>query len=344
MKDLPRYDISKSYEWNYDNAPPPQDVEVATVPGNWSLCGLEVDSPLGIPAGPLLNGAWCLYYASLGFDVITYKTVRSGERLCYPLPNLQPVSCGELKGGEPTVPSSAEMLGSWAVSFGMPSKAPEKWQADVQQTRDALPNGKLLIVSTVGTMQEHWSIDDLAHDYGECCRMAVESGADVVEINFSCPNVATCDGQLYQNPQDSGRVAEIVRGKIGDAPLVVKVGHILDTEVIPQLVSELDRSVQAIAMTNSIATHVTDSSGETMFSGQLRGICGEATREASLEQVRHFAKPIAEQNSAIEIIGVGGIGSLSHVQQFLDAGAKSTHLATAAMVDPSVALEIRRSW
>ena len=39
------------------------------LPGDWDFCGLPVDSPLGVPAGPLLNGDWCLYYASLGFDV-----------------------------------------------------------------------------------------------------------------------------------------------------------------------------------------------------------------------------------------------------------------------------------
>ena len=53
------------------------------MPGQWQFCGLPVNSPLGVAAGPLLNGRWCLYYASLGFDVLTYKTVRSRRRECY---------------------------------------------------------------------------------------------------------------------------------------------------------------------------------------------------------------------------------------------------------------------
>ena len=68
------------------------DVDVPMYPGTWDFCGLPVDSPLGIPAGPLLNSRWILYYAGLGFSVLTYKTVRSAFRASYERPNLIPVA------------------------------------------------------------------------------------------------------------------------------------------------------------------------------------------------------------------------------------------------------------
>src|SRR5262245_21595180 len=115
---LPRYDPGETDDWNYEHTPDQVEVEVPAVPGSWQFCGLRVGSPLGVPAGPLLNGRWLLYYASLGFDVLTYKTVRSGPRECYPLPNLQPVCCGQLHGSESNLPVAGAMTGSWAVSFG----------------------------------------------------------------------------------------------------------------------------------------------------------------------------------------------------------------------------------
>lgn len=336
-----RYNIEQTYEWNYRHAPEPVSRDVPPVAGEWSLCGLPVDSPLGIPAGPLLNGRWVLYYASLGFDVLTYKTVRSTQRECYPLPNLQPVDCGQLSGSETELKSVASMAGSWAVSFGMPSKAPDVWRADVEETRHKLPPGKLLSVSVVGTVKEGWSIDDLAADYAQCARWAVESGADLIETNFSCPNVSTCDGQLYQQPRDMTTVAGAVRQAIGPVPYIIKIGHVTSQTEAVSLLDAVGEMIDAIAMTNSIATTVR-ADDNLLFDGQRRGICGDATRAASTAQVALFARLLRERGSDVELIGVGGASTAAHVRDYLSAGASAVHIATAAMVDPHVALEIRR--
>ncbi len=339
--ELPRYDRSRTYEWNYEHAPDPVDLEISAVPGEWRFCGLPVDSPLGVPAGPLLNGRWCLYYASLGFDVLTYKTVRSSERACYPLPNLQPVRCGELQGVESNLPAIDQMQGSWAVSFGMPSKAPDLWRADVQQTRDQLSSGKLLSVSVVGTVQDGWTIEDLADDYARCAKWAVESGADCIETNFSCPNVATCDGQLYQQPADAAVVAARVRQAIGNVPYIAKIGRIMQADEAESLLDAIGNSVDGLAMTNSIAATVLDGK-KLLFDGQKRGICGDATRAASIDQTQMMSRLISERGLNVQLIGVGGASDAEHVREYLAAGAHAVHIATAAMIDPALAIEVRK--
>jgi len=333
-----------TYDFNYEHAPDPVDVDVPPVPGSWHFCGLPVDSPLGIPAGPLLNGRWVLYYASLGFDILTYKTVRSSPRACYPLPNLQPVSTGQLTGNESDVRAIEAMTGSWAVSFGMPSKSPDTWRADVDRTRRQLPEGKLLVVSVVGTVQEGWGVDDLADDYARCARWAVDSGADAVETNFSCPNVSTCDGQLYQELDAVRTVTSRVRQAIGSVPYVIKVGHLECPDHIRALLDAAARFVDGVAMTNSIATKVIGPDGQLLFEGQRRGICGDATRQASLRQTALFAEQAAVREMDVCLIGVGGARTAEHVYDYLLAGAGAVQLATAAMVDPGVGLRIRRDW
>ncbi|NOZ40182.1 MAG: hypothetical protein GXP24_08150 [Planctomycetes bacterium] len=346
MQPLPKYDPAQSYQWNYNHAPDPVELDIPSVPGNWKFAGLKVASPLGIPAGPLLNGRWCLYYASLGFDILTYKTVRSAERECYPLPNLQPVACGQLTGDEGSVPASDTMRGSWAVSFGMPSRSPDDWRKDIETTRSKLPAGKLLSVSVVGTVQEGWSIDRLAADYAQCARWAVESGADCIETNFSCPNVSTCDGQLFQNPTEAALVAAQVRDAIGNTPLLIKVGHVTAASEVAALLTALSPYISGLAMTNSVAVTVahTDSGADKklFFDGQPRGICGAAILSASLQQTKLFAKEMKASQHELDLIGVGGIASVSDVQSYLSAGATAVHLATAAMVNPRIAQEIKQ--
>jgi dihydroorotate dehydrogenase (NAD+) catalytic subunit len=341
---LPRYDPTKTYRWNYDHAPEPTAVSVPAVSGRWNFCGLPVESPLGIAAGPLLNGKWCLTYAALGFDVLTYKTVRSAERACYPLPNLQPVSCENLSGDETRVTPAEQMHGSWAVSFGMPSSAPEIWRRDIEWTRANLSTTKVLCVSVVGTIQDGWTLDDLAEDYALCARWAVESGADCIETNFSCPNVSTCDGQLYQDAEQSRHVAKAVREAIGTVPLILKIGHLRTDESIAALLAGVGDLVDGLAMTNSIATTVGESASDLMFDRQLRGICGEAIRDASVSQTRRFAEAIQDRSLPIKLIGVGGIGTAADVRRYLDAGAHACHLATSAMINPAVGIEIRRNF
>lgn len=349
MSDLPHYDRTRTYNWNYENAPEPVEIDVPQMLGEWTYGGLPVDSPLGMPAGPLLNGKWCLYYASLGFDVLTYKTVRSCEHACYAMPNLQPVACGQLgnaqvQAGQDQLLASETMEGSWAVAFGMPSKPPGHWQDDIEITRTKLAKEKLLSVSVVGTMQDGWGIEELANDYAKCAKWAVESGADTIEINLSCPNVNTCDGQLYQHPHDAVIVSEAVHRAIGTKPLIVKIGHEDSKESASQLIEALAPYISTIATTNCIAATVRKPSGELLFDGNKRGICGAAIQNATYAQVKLLANIIQEQSLNIEVIGVGGISTPEHVKMYLDAGANSVQIATGAMLNPMTAIEIKRSF
>ena len=84
----PTYRTDRSFEWNHANGP--------DFAGPWpavpetpekEFFGLAVRSRFGVPASILLNSRWIDTYARLGFDLLTYKTVRSVKRLCYDVPN-----------------------------------------------------------------------------------------------------------------------------------------------------------------------------------------------------------------------------------------------------------------
>jgi len=191
-------------------------------------------------------------------------------------------------------------------------------------------------------VQPSWTLEDLAEDYAQCAKWAVESGADAIETNFSCPNVATCDGQLYQQPDDARLVVERVREVIGSAPYIIKIGHVASRQAASELLAAIAPQIDAIAMTNSVAAKVRAGSS-LLFDGQQRGICGAAIRDASIGQVALFTELVRERGLATKIIGVGGIGSLEDVTRYLAAGAHACHLATSAMLDPAVAVRIRRT-
>ncbi len=328
-------DASSQIPWQNKAAAGKQVCETPT----YRFLGLPVASPLGIAAGPLLNGNWVLHYSQLGFDVLTYKTVRTQQRSCYPAPNLVPVDTLSVAPGQ-QVKSRREMTGSWAISFGMPSMPPEQWTKDVRWTRDALADGKLLSVSVVATPKEWWTDDDLASDYACCAELAVASGADCIEANFSCPNVCSADGQLYQSPKLAAKVARTIRHAVGNTPLAIKIGHVTTSNEASALCEALAGIVDGISMTNCIAATVHGPNGH-YFDGQPRGIGGAAIRAASVRQVQLFSQLASAHG--IALIGVGGVASAQHVQEYLAAGAHAVHVATAAMVDPEIGISIQRN-
>ncbi|HJO10105.1 MAG TPA: hypothetical protein QGH16_09645 [Verrucomicrobiota bacterium] len=335
-----KYDITRDYDWNFDHAPEAKQIEVDTIDGEWGYCGVPVGSPLGIAAGPLLNGKWLLYYAALGFDILTYKTVRSRERASYGLPNLQPI---DWEGGAvPSEVSASEVMnGSWAVSFGMPSKPPRFWQDDVAVTRTRLHKSKFLSVSVVATAEQHWSIDDLATDYAQCARWAAESGADGVEANFSCPNVSSADGQLYLNPSKARIVAAKLREALPGTPLLLKVGHIDSRESAHEFLDAVAPFADALVMVNGVSASVRWLSGELLFEGQCRGIAGEAIRETVLAQLALFDGVIHDFGFDVSLVGVGGLGQAEDVRACLKRGCEAVQFATAAMLNPGLSLAIR---
>ena len=343
---IDRYDWSRSYEWNYLNPPTVTSLPVPDVPGHFHFLGKKVASPLGVAAGPLLNGHWVLYYASLGFDVLTYKTVRSRERTCYEMPNLLPVRQGEgfdwnrnrvLLGSE-------HMDGSWAVSFGMPSRSPDFWTEDIAWTRKRLSPEKLLSVSVVATPEASTSLSDLAMDYARTAELAVESGADVIEANFSCPNVDSPDGQLYQNPDACVSVAKAIRERIGEIPLILKIGELSGEACIVELFSKLENHAQAFSMINCLAARVNDEKGNWFFQGAQRGIAGPMISSRVVEQVTSFTRIKRENKFEMEVISVGGIRDYGGIQTHLNLGAHAVHVATAAMLNTRMAIDAKSEW
>lgn len=332
---LPRYDILQTYDWNYAHAPePPEGIDVPVVAGEWDFCGLPVASPLGIPAGPLLNGKWIRYYAALGFDVLTYKTVRSRARACYDLPNLLPVT-GDLRRNGGSVRAAAESE-SWAISFGMPSKEPRHWQDDVSDTRRALAAGQVLAVSVVASPDEGWTLRDIEEDFARLAVWARDAGAQAVEANLSCPNVCSQEGQLYTSAEAVAAIAGRMRQELGPLPLILKIGQFDDEAQAEAALESAAGQATAVSTTNSLTARV-----DGQFGGLTRGVGGAAIREGCQAELAMLHAILVRRGWDLKLIGVGGISTAGDVRARLSAGAHHVQIATAAMLDPLVGVRIR---
>ena len=345
------YDIRKTYEENYALGPQfelsPRSTPSVGKPA--TFLGRQLKSRIGIAAGLLLNSRWIAGYAERGFDILTYKTVRSSHRPCYPPPNWvfvneeRDATSGEVRfvviddpGPEPADVSSS-------VCFGMPSMAPEVWREDVTRAKESLGDGQMLIVSVVATPRDGWNRDDLAGDFLQCAKWAADAGADAIEANFSCPNVCSAEGSIYLDPSLSGFVAGAIRDAIGSVPLLIKTGAFPERRQLTAYLRALDGTADAVTMVNCLIRPVVNRDGSPAFGPDFReaGVLGRAIHDPCVECVRDARTVIDAERLDLVIAAVGGVATSEDMLRYLDAGASAVLLGSSPMYLPDIAAHLR---
>jgi dihydroorotate dehydrogenase (NAD+) catalytic subunit len=365
------YRMDRTYRWNYEHGPQLVDDALPPVPETSlkPFFGRRVRSRLGISAGLLLNSRWIAAYARLGYDLLTYKTVRSTARACYPLPNWvfvdarEPLAPGE--DGPPLCrlthpPPSASRL-TTAVCFGMPSMPPDVWRADVREARRLLRPDQSLMVSVVGTppsgvaspsrrhsltssASQALAAELLAQDFARCARWAAEAGADAVEANFSCPNVCSAEGMVYRDPAMSRQIAECIRAAIPATPFLVKAGYFAEEPAMEAFLRAVEPSADGVVLVNAVSRRVVDPDGTPTFGAAMPrvGILGGAIHDVCVANVHRAVTMRDRLGLRLHILAVGGVFTGDDAAHYFAAGAEAVLMGGAPMFYPELAIRMKR--
>ena len=341
------YDIAETYAFNYERGPVFSDTPRSIVPGpTKAFLGLPVRSRIGIAAGLLLNSKWIAGYAERGFDILTYKTVRSSYRPCYPPPNW--VFVEDRPGIDTPVYvasnlSRAPTQWSSAVCFGMPSMPPEVWRADIPRAKAALKPGQILVVSVVATPGENPNPQDIIADFARCAGWAGEAGADVVEANYSCPNVCSAEGSIYTDSAFSRLITKEIRKVIDTKPLLLKVGHYAQLDAMRDFLRAINGLADGITLVNAISRPVLYPDGRPAFGDKYRkaGVLGRAIHAPSVQSVREARQIITTDGLALSIAAVGGISTSGDAEDFFEAGADAVLMGSSPMYQPDLAADLK---
>lgn len=341
------YDITKSYDWNYEHGPnftgafPKREIKPLK-----KFLTFKVNSLFGVPAGPLVNSQWIGLYAKLGFDILTYKIVRTRSYPAFPMPHMlyvEPISAGNKDQqdylGRPYVKKYEHL--AMTNSFGVPSKDPDVWQEDVAKTLALIGEGQLLIVSVMGTQTGAKNEDEFVNDYAKCAKLALEAGAKVIEVNLSCPNLHGT-GIICYDVALVEKICSQVKNAIGNIPLIAKIGHYSDVKMLGDFVTKNHTYLDGIAVINTIRGNIKDVQlkGPVMRHIETSGICGKMIKPYGLEMVQRLNKMRIEKGLAYPIMGIGGVTSPEDYEEYINAGADAVQSATGAMMDPYLAYKI----
>src|SRR3989344_2815323 len=356
MLQAPFYDPLKSYDENYTEGPfnafaDGVDIREKAKP-RFVFCGIEIQYPFGIPAGPLLNSKFVTAAFQKGFDVAVYKTVRATAFPTHPYPNVLGVVIeGDLtleRAKQPLVATShyTEPL-SITNSFGVGSREPKVWQEDAQRGIAGEGSGQIMVLSCMGTVKAEQTPAEFVADFAKAAELATATSAKVIELNLSCPNIGN-EGLVCYDLAMTRAVAEAVRGVIGSKPLILKVGYYKNDGDIEELVGIAKDFAQAIASINTIAAPIVNEKGEQALPGSpvrlKSGVCGASIKWAGLEMTEKLAKAREKTGAKFAIVGTGGVTVPKDFKEYREAGANVVMSATGAMWNPYLAKEIKAAY
>ncbi len=340
----PSYDVLRSYR---DNLATPVGPRLPGRPRagdrRWRVLGRDVGFPLGVPACVLNGGEeWVRYHARNGFSVLTYKTVRSRAHEPNAQPNwtFAPRPPGDAVVSDPwdwVAPGDPGV--STVNSFGVPSPAPEEWMPDLERSLAAVDDDQLLLVSVMGSGDG----PALVEDFARTALLAREAGAEVVELNLSCPNTlaASPDGvepPLCLDADATVAVVEGVRRALDDrAGLVAKISW-LDGPALAALVPRLAPLVDGVAGINTVPSRVVRSDGAPTFPGRaVAGLSGAAVRGHALDLTRRLVALRGAGGWSFSVLAMGGVTDVASFAALFDAGADAVQSASGAFADPFLA-------
>lgn len=353
------YDPTKTFDDNVDHGPFPLKAGEEPYKNDgeprFKFLGHELYSPFGIGAGSLPTSKHVRFAFERGFDVVCYKTQRSVVFKPNEFPNIVYVDLdGDLtleKAAKPLTGHKDSDLPperlSITNSFGNPSRGPDFWVEDMKKAAAAQGKGQLLIASVVGTIQDGFSEDDYHADFAATAKLAVSAGVKVIEVNLSCPNVAS-EGILCYGHDAVVSVCKKVKEAVGDIPIVAKIGYFSpdQQELLESIVLYTRDYLAGFSAINTIPAPVVDEQGDQILPGEGRlkaGICGAGIRWAGLEMVGRLKDLREKHGLSFEIIGIGGVATPADFKAYLGAGADVVQSVTAAMWNPDLAAQIKRS-
>ena len=353
MLKTPFFDPEKTYKQNYEDGPF-GDFKNGKIFKNqgeaqYSFLDNPVFLPFGIPAGPLLNGKYVKAAMDKGFDIVTYKTVRTKPHPANAWPNVLAVNIkGDLAPelAEKGVIGTNKYLKPIAItnSFGVPSYDPSVWQPDLAAAAKYAEEGQVVIGSFQGTTNVNGSVQDYIEDFVLASRMVKETKVKILEVNLSCPNEGSVE-LLCFDPERTREIVEAIKNEIGNTPLIIKIAYIEDDEKLKKLVKLVGKTIDAVAAINTIPAKVYGKNGNQALPGGanrlLSGICGSPIKWAGIDSVKRLKRYRGELGHKFAIIGVGGVTEEKDYIDYVDAGADAVMSATGAMWNPYLAQEIK---
>lgn len=166
-------------------------------------------------------------------------------------------------------------------------------------------------------------------EYGEIASI-LKGSVDAIEINVSCPNVKMGGLNFGTDISQVGIITELVKSKF-EKTVIVKLtpsaGNIVEIAK-----SAENSGADAVSMINTFpGMLINTKTRKPILGNNIGGVSGPILKPMALKMIWDTYSKIK-----IPIIGMGGIGSIEDVIEFMIAGATAVSIGTMNLIQPDI--------
>ncbi len=171
-------------------------------------------------------------------------------------------------------------------------------------------------------------------DYKYVAEKVSATGAHMVELNISCPNVKAGGMAFGIDPKSVGAITKSVK-KVCKKPLIVKLSPNV-SDIAANAKAAEDGGADAVSLINTLTGMAIDRlKRKPVLANVTGGLSGPCVKPIALRMVHEVYKKVD-----IPIIGLGGIMTGADVMEFMIAGATAVEVGSANIFDPMAAFRI----
>ncbi len=262
------------------------------------IAGLRLRNPTILASGILGSSAEYLReVARAGAGAVTTKSVGPKPRDGYKNPTVIQVECGFLN------------------AVGLPNPGIEKFVDEIRRLHDLeVP----LIVSVYGFSPE---------EYAEVSSMAVNAGADAIELNLSCPHVRGAGAEIGRDPCLVSQVVKVVKESVNGPVFAKLTPNVSDIgEIATAAASAGADAITAINTVRAMAIDI--ETCRPILANKVGGLSGGAIKPIAVRCIYEIYEVVD-----IPIIGCGGVRTWRDAVELILAGASAVQIGSAIAIE-----------
>ena len=280
------------------------------------FCGVRCENPFFLASSAICTGYDMVARAfDAGWAGVYYKTI----------------CLGEIKEVSPRFDAVDNDNSTFAGFRNMEQLSENPAEVDFDILRRLKQNypSKVIVASIMGNSEDEWV--KLAH-------MAEDAGADMIELNFSCPQMklAGMGSDVGQNPELVMFYTAFVKNAV-KIPVIAKMTPNITHMSQPAGAAHM-AGADAISAINTIKSVTMAPRSEVSGRRTISGYSGRAVKPIALRFILEMAtnpvmKHPANGNAydTLQLSGIGGIETWRDALEFIQLGCQNVQVCTAVM-------------